>query len=393
MQCNPGCDGAIIEPDYKLLEDFLEKKFKPAFAPYIIGEKKTHFLYRIYMKRGITVLGLSGHNLDKLEQYELGWLVADEMGLMKRDLFMRAQARVNDNRAKRQRVGFAGVPYYGWPSDVFGGTKSPLRHMINASTLDNPTLSQETIDGLLDAVPARKKRSYIDGHFTPPGGSVHPGFSDRNFIDWPEYAQTFLTGVVLDWSPRAPHALFFQVLPAGTKTKALGRLNRTSAVVFDEIYEFVEDPITTPRLCEYVKAKRYPLKQAIGDPAGKAVEATSGESSRNQAQVSLRLPIEQPPKNMRGKSTRIEHVNLALEPLTGHPTLFVAKHMEQDKHPRALVPSFRSYSYKKDKDGRPVSEINEDGISEHSMDCIQYLVSVVLPTYERLTRPQPRSYI
>jgi len=393
MQCNPGCDGAIIEPDYKLLEDFLEKKFKPAFAPYIIGEKKTHYLYRIFMKTGITVLGLSGHNLDKLEQYELGWAVADEAGLMGRELFVRLNARVNDNRARRQRIGYAGIPRYGWLADTFAGEPSPLRHMSRASTLDNPTLAQETIDGLLDACPARMKPAYIDGLFVPPGGSIHPGFSDRNFIDWPEFDRLFLTGVVIDWSPRRPHVLFFQVIPAGSKIPALGRIARTSVVVFDEIYEFAEDPITTPRLCEYVKAKRYPLKQAIGDPAGGAVEATSGTSSRIQASESLRLPIESPPKNMSGKAVRIEHVNLALEPLTGLPTLFIARHMESDRHPMALVPSFRGYSYKKDKDGVPSSDINEDGITEHSMDCIQYLVSVVLPKYERLTGPQTRSYI
>lgn len=398
MQCNPGCDGGIIEPDYKLLEDFLEKKFIPAFKPYILGMKKTHFLYRIFMMRGITVLGLSGHHLDKLEQYEFGWMVADEVALMKRELFVRANARVNDNRAKRQRIGYAGVPHYGWTTDTFENTTSPLRHVIHASTYDNPTLSQETIDGLEDSCPANMRRSYIDGYPVAPGGAVHPGFGNRNFIEWPEYDKYFQTGCVIDWSPRRPHVLFFQVLPEGTQIEELrrylpnGRLQKTSAVIFDEIYAFRETVITTPLLCEYIKAKRYPLTIAIGDPAGKGTEATSGTNSMVQASQSLGLPIRIPPENMIGKIVRVEHVNLAIDPMVGFPTLFIAKHLEEDQHPRGVVSSFRSRSYPKAKDGEAISSIpKKDGISEHAMDCAEYLVAVLLPTRKRLVGPRARA--
>jgi len=389
---NPGCDGIFMAPIARFVREILYNLIRPALGPLVTGETRQDNI--LHLATGGRIIGLSAHDPQMLEHYTAAWAYIDEAAAMKEEIFAKMAGRVRDERAKHLRIGLTSVPYWCWLRDKFEGQTALDRTIMRLRTDDNTDLHPDAARHIRESTTARMAPCHLDGQWVTPGGTVHPGFGERNLIDWPEPVPTLLTGVVLDWSPRAPHATFFQVIPAGTKVKHLGRVNRLSVVIFDEIYDFPEDPVTTPRLCSYVKAKRYPLKQAIGDPAGKAVEATSGLSSRNQAQDALRLPIEQPPKNLSGKAARIEHVNLALEPLAGAPTLYVARHMANDQHPRAMVPSFRAYSYPKDKEGKPLSNIpNEDGITEHGMDTVQYLVSVVLPTYDRIAGPQTRSYI
>jgi len=405
MNFNPGCAGAILEPDYKMLEDFLENKFKPAFAPYILGEKRTHFLYRIFLKRDITVLGLSGHNLDKLEQFELAWLFADEAGLMKRDLFVRANARVNDPKAGRPRIGYAGTPKIGWMSDVFEGRDDDQRLCIHAKTTSNPYLTQEFVDGLHASCPKRLRAALMDGRFVPGGGVVYPEFDrSRHVIPWKysEYVRMAdgshsrpVVNIVIDWSPRRPHVLWIQRVPKGAIMPGGWEAKREISVIVDEIYPDGEhQSITVHRLCSMIKRRRppgydapWPVSEAVVDPAGKAEHATSGESEITQAENYLGIPI----LCRFGERIKvgIQHVQLALDPSVGHPFLLFSSYLDKNPDPtmghgeintrRAVLNAIEAYAYKEDRDGRLPDEPHDDDVTTHAMDDMRYHIRYYYP--------------
>lgn len=406
MNCNPGCDGAIVEPDYKMLEDFLENKFKPAFRPYIIGEKKTHFLYRIFMKRGITVLGLSGHNVEKLEQFELSWMGIDEAGLMKKDLFVRANARVNDSNARRQRIGFAGTPKMGWLSEIFEGRDDKQRKSIHINTEANPYLTQEFIQGLYASCPARMRPAYIDGRFIPVGDMVWAEFdSDQHIIPWDfdhdvriksGYTQEAPVNIVVDWAPRRPHVLWVQRAPKDTRMPGGWFTERETSVVIDEIYPDGRgrvSGITVKNLCSMI-AKRnnqrgYRVREGVMDPAGKAIQDTSGESEKIQAERNLGIPF----LARYGERIKVgvQHVQLALEPSMGHPFLFFAKSLENNSDPcmgygnseenknRSVLKAMTGYAYNEEKGGKLPDEPHHDDVFSHAADCVRYHIRYYYP--------------
>lgn len=409
MACNPGCKGAIIEPDYKMLEEFLEDKFKPAFKHLIVGERKTHNLYRIFMRNGITVYGLSGHNLDKLEQWELAWLFADEAGLMKRDLFLKANARVNDPNAGRQRIGYAGTPRVGWCSEIFSERDDEQRKTIHVNTEANPHLTAEFIKGLYAACPARLKASMIGGQFTAAGGSVYAEFDpDVHGIPWHCWTPSMNAGLVgdvemvdgsyskpvvnvaIDWAPRRPHVLWIQRVPKYTAMPGGWHTTREVSIVVDEVYpDGRHKSITVQRLCNIIKKrcppgsqKPWPVSEAVVDPAGVAAEATSGESEIIQAKKFLNLPI----MYRHGERVKVgvQHVQLALEPAIGHPFLFFSNALDSNPDPcaghgnpddnkeRAVKKAMQGYAYPEEKDGKVDDEPHHDHVFSHAADCVRY---------------------
>ncbi len=209
MADNPGSLGIIVEPTHQMTRDFIEYKFRRAFREYITGESRQDNM--IFLEGGRRVVYLSGKQIERLEQYEAAWLVGDEVGLMSRELLPRAVARVRDPRARRLRIGFAGTPHWGWLADEFQGRDDQHRRMIHVSSLDNPHLPKEYIDGLYDSCPASMAEAYIHGHFVPPGGSVYPEFDEgRHALPWSQPRPDLQTGVSIDWSARSPHVLFVQ---------------------------------------------------------------------------------------------------------------------------------------------------------------------------------------
>lgn len=383
MGLNPGCMGAIIEPDYKMLRDFINNKFRPAFAHMITGESKQDDL--IFLKDGVKVVYLSGHNIDKLEQYELGWLLADEVRLMNGELYMRANARVNDPSAIAPGVGFVGTPEFGWLSNTFAGQNDAQRRIIHIDTEANPYLTVEFLESLYASCPAHLAEAFIKGRFVPPGGSVYPMYSIRNQIPY-QFHKSFLSGCVIDWAPRTPHVLFYQLYFPGDVLAKVGPVKRTTAVVYDElILDGKFRAISTPELCRAIIGKGHRLDEVIADPAGKAAEATSGTNSLRQARLALGMAITIPPGNMKGIEAGVEHVSLALAPMAGAPTLYISNALTANRDPRAVHNAFSGYHYPKDKEGKPLDATPvKDGVSEHAMDDVRYLIVTKLPAIPRL---------
>ena len=390
----PETEGAVVLPTGKLLRNFIDGIIRPTWGPIVIDENKNDGI--LYLQGGRKLRYISGHVPQRIEAYTLCYAGVDEPGLMSSLVREKINARTRDPRATWLRKGYTGVPVWGWLRDVFDGQHTRKRYIMHCSTFDNDTLTDEGRESILSGCPAYKRQAYIYGHFVPTGSLVYQVFSEnpeRNLIDW-EYSKYHETIAIIDPGARMPHVLLAQVLPEGAELPGVGKLLRRAAVVFDEIIVGGPDMVvTTPQLCKYIRAKGYPLVRAIADRASRGVEATSGTNTYKQLRKELGIPIQTPPESMRSVRVGVEHVNLALAPMVGHPTLFFARHLADKRDARSAIPAMRAYAYST-SEGKPVSdEPVKDGITDHAMDCIRYLVTTVLPSIMRLTGPRVRSIL
>lgn len=413
MAANPGCRGGIIEPDYKMLDDFIETRFVPSFRPYIQKTERgkyytmRNFMYKIKFKNGSDVIGLSGHNLDKLEQYELGWCIIDEAGIMKRDIFVRANARVADPNARRPRLCFAGTPRLGWPADVFEDRDDDDRCSFHVSTERNKYLTRDYIDGLYNACPSRLRAALIGGQFVAMGDVVWPEFSEEHVIPWKferliKHRGGITTPAIvvcaIDWSPRRPHVLWIQRIPAGAIMPGGWIAKRDTSVVIDEIYPDGRfHSVSTHALCEMIQQRKAPdgmpyrLESVVVDPAGRAVQETSNLSNVIIAERMLKVPILYLP----GQSIMvgIQHVSLALGPSVGHPYLYFSDYLRRNQDPcagrgnpdddetkqRGVLRSMTGYAYEEGiKDRLPETPFH-DTVFSHAADALRYYVRFYHP--------------
>jgi len=380
MAMNPGAEGIIIEPDWLKVLDFIDYKFKPAFRDYIIYDSRG--TRTIFLEGGRKVRYLSGHQLDKLEQYQAAWLFADEVGLMKSALMPRAAARTRDpmRPPHLRRIGFAGTPHWGWLADAFDGRNDIDRRIIHTSSFDNPRLDNRALHAMLDSCPASMAKAYVHGHFCPPGGAVYGEIDPKvHLVDW-QYQKHFETGVSVDWGSRSPHILFFQIIPPRTKLSNGTITDRESAVVFDEIIlDGRTARIRTDDLLDEIAARRYQLKRACVDPTGFAQIEIASER--------LGIPINFIRRSKRVKVTvGIEHVSRMLRPYFGAPLLYFASSLAGNSNPRAVWNAMKSYSFKKDEDGKPLSEDPDQSTpAEHATSCVRYIAINYFPAVRPAT--------
>lgn len=375
---NPGCPGGFIEPDYKMCRDFVYNKIFPSMRDFITGESVRDSL--IYLKDGGSIRWFSGHNLDKLEQYDLAWLAGDEVGLMKGELVLKAAGRLRGGPAPF--ASFVGVAHYGWLKDKFEGKNDKFHKILHMSTMDNPYTSKIFKENLLANCPARLRPMYVDGQFVPPGGAVYAEFDESiHVVDW-QFRTDLQTGCAVDFSPFHPCVLYVQMLPKGFQ---LGnrKLVNGGMIIFDELHPDGSSfgGLTTERLGMLAKSKNYPLHFCCPDPAGKGTQATSGtnEIAILSQILNTRMVFTTNPK-LRLIENGIEHVQRMLAPLVGEPMLFFSSQLLNNHDPKAVLNAIRAYAYPKSKDGKPMdTEPVKDGISDDPMDCVRYLAINFFP--------------
>ena len=142
---------------------------------------------------------------------------------------------------------------------------------------------------------------------------------------------------------------------------------------------------TRPRRCPPGSNQPYPIKWAVVDPAGKAVQSTSGESEINQARKYLGVPV----LFLTGQRIKVgvQHVQLALDPVEGHPFLYFSKSLVDravDPVERSVINAMGGYSYPEAKDGKLIDEPVHDDVFSHAADCVRYYVAYFHPV-DRLT--------
>lgn len=378
----------MVLPTHRMHQEFIGSMLRPMLRDIIVGYNKQDGT--IHLPDGGRIVCLSGHRIERIEQYNAAWAAADEAGLMPRDLFTRLAARVRDERAINRRIAYAGTPIWGWLKDEFEGRDDENRRIIHASTRDNPFLPVDFIDNLQASCPARLARAYIEGHFVPPGGTVYAEFdSDTHVIKWDGKGGPIIASI--DWSPRVPHVIFAQMILDGTEIngRKLKKLQQgheyAGAVIFDEVVlDGQHVAITRETLLAEVLRRGYRLDHFVCDPAGGAVQSGTTITDIRQGVNMLGVPNRVP----RGAAARsiqvgLAHVQNMLAPMDKTPRLYLSRDMvERAKtyanhvRGRASINAIQSYGYPED-DTSPVPV--KDGVSDHFCDCLRYFVMVHFP--------------
>ncbi len=386
-----------IQPTHQLMNEWLETALLPSFKPIMrhhdIGRRVIHLPGRRRL------LYRSGHKPERLQLSNLASLYIDEPHLMPEMIFTNAVARARDARANI-RIGLTSLPKIGWLSKQFQDQHNSERLIIHGTTEQNKHLHSDYVRNLRRACPARMEKCYLGGQFVPAGGSVYGyewGEGERHIIPW-KYEPWIRTasgqqivsevGVIIDWSPRRPHVLWVQKVPPGVVLPNGVITKEEVGIVVDEIYPIGEyRAVTVRHLCEMIRRRcpqgskhAYPIKWAVVDPAGKAVQSTSGESEITQAEKYLDIPI----LYLTGQRVKIgvQHVQLVLDPVEGHPRLFFSKSLVDrvtDPVERSVINSMAGYSYPETKDGRLPDEPFHDDVFSHAADCVRYFVSYFYP--------------
>lgn len=386
----PGTAGMAIQPTHQLMNEWLEMALLPAFRHVI----RHHDIGRrcIHLPGNRRLLYRSGHKPERLQLSNLAWLYLDEPHLMSETVFSNAVARARDRRAKI-KIGLTSLPKIGWLSRQFQDQHDAERNIIHTKTEQNKYLHPDYIRNLRRACPRQMERAYLHGEFCPQGGSVYGyefGTGERHVIQWPARPYVHLKtgqqvatdiGVGIDWSPRRPHVLWFQHVPAGVEMPGGWVTQQEIGVVFDEIYPSGEyRPVTVRHLCKMIRERGHPIRWAIVDPAGKAVQATSGESEILQAEKYLNVPI----LYQHGQRIRvgIQHVQLALDPIDSHPVLWFSKSLVDNMQPpeeRSVVNALQGYSYPESKGDKLPDEPVHDDVYSHACDVVRYWVNYYHP--------------
>ena len=396
---NSGLTGIIMQPTHRMLREYLQSQFIPSFRSVIASHNKTDNVF--HMVDGSRVVGLSAHIPERIEMYNAAWAYLDEAGLMQRRIYERIQARVRVQAAGRLRVGITGTPHYGWLKDEFEGRDDHARRIIHVRTDANPYLHPDYYENLLASCPARLRRAYLEGHFVPPGGTVYPEFDhdvhrtafrgDRNLRTIPS----------IDWSPRTPHIITAQLLPAGYSVngRRLPLLDPRHdyagiAIVDEDVPDGSHAALTTRDLAARVVGSPWQYGgEYTCDPAGTAAEATSGMDNVRifTEQTGLRARYSKRTSD-RLIANGIDIVKWLLEPADGIPRLYIsdtvyekAAALPQHLRPRSIVNAIMGYAYPEAKDGKPViGNPVKDGVTDHAMDVLRYLSVIYFPS-ARLT--------
>lgn len=398
MQNPRGTSGMAIQPTFQLMNEWLETILLPAFAPLI----RHHDIGRrvIYLPGTRRLIYRSGNHPERLQLSNLSYLYIDEPHLMSELVFLNAVARARDIRTVSLRIGLTSLPKIGWLSRQFKDTDDAERRIIHVRTDQNKYLHPDYLRNLRRACPARMERCYLGGQFVPAGGSVYGyefGGGERHVIPWNFEPWIRMAngrqvvpdcGVSIDWSPRRPHVLFWQRIPAGVLMPGGWITSTEVSICVDEIYPIGEyRAITVRHLCDMIRRRcpqdsdrPYPIKWAVVDPAGTAVEATSGDSEINQAEKFLGIPILY--QTGRRVKAGVQHVQLALEPVEGHATLLFSKSLVDnvvDPVERSVISSVAGYSYPEATHGKAPDEPIHDDVFSHACDAVRYYIDYYHP--------------
>jgi hypothetical protein len=325
---------------------------------------------------------------------------------MKREIFLNAIARARDTRAENGdagglRIFLSSLPKIGWLSDEFDGRMDNERAHFKFRTGNNINLPKRYEARIRASCPKGMEACYLEGEFTAAGGNVYNMWKPTtHVIPW-RMASSALdhTGrriptplsFAIDWSPRRPHVLWFQHLPPGVRMPGNWITQRETSICGDEVYpDGTIQTVILKHLCDKLLRRGHaPMREVVSDPAGKAREATSGESEIIQANRYLGIPVHSLP----GQRVKlgVQHVQLALSPLEGRPYLYFAESLADNPDPtlgygdpeknrnRSVLVAMPGYAYPAEKDGAFPDEPHHDDVFSHAVDCVRYHVRWYYP--------------
>jgi PBSX family phage terminase large subunit len=262
---NAPIPGMYISPSHQLATKTIIETLKDicnrASINYTYNQQRSEFIFHNW--NGVLWFG-SGDKPDSLRGSNIAYAVIDEPFIQKRDVFNQMIARVRHPEAVKSQIFLTGTPeQLNW-GFALANDQSMDIGVVNASTLDNPHLSDDYKQSLLKAYSQEQIDAYVHGKFVNlTQGRVYKEFDrEQHVIERPDLKETGLEiGIAMDYNVDALTSIIFY--------KGNGWIH-----VFDEVrlknantYDMME-----------VLSKKYPQSVCYPDSSGSARRSSSVQS-------------------------------------------------------------------------------------------------------------------
>ena len=355
----------VVAPSYQLAE----KVFREVWHELITnqGVPTRRASYRdmfIETEWGSIFEGKSADNPPSLVGEGLDYLVLDEAAKQKATVWdMYLRPTLSDRKGKAL---FITTPEgYNWVYDKFLlGKKDEEWASFNSPSWENQYAYPEGLEDT-DLIEAKRNMAQevfeqeYGAMFTSFAGRVYPFDRTKDLGNFP-YQPTLPTYACIDFGFRMPAAAWFQVYTID----GIEHIN-----VIDEFIH--QERITTDDLinvCMTKKAK-YNVIASFGDPAGSAVQSSSGmgdiEKFRRNG-MNVRFVRD---KISRKLEVGISHVRSFIENADG------LRRLHLNNNCMGLAEDLENYRYPEHKEGKDLKEIPvKDGFHDHGCDMLRYFL-------------------
>ena len=187
---NSGRIGAVLEPTIDMAKRILVPEMIELLETFNVEYTyaKADKIFRIKCANGetSTVHVLSGENYTRLVGLNLAWWGVDEVDVISNidtcnDLFKTLMSRLRDKKANIRQGFFTSTPEgFHFLYDAFVKNAKEGRRLIKGRTEDNPHISNEFVQSLLEDYNEQQIKAYLEGEFVNlKSGTVYCNF-DRN---------------------------------------------------------------------------------------------------------------------------------------------------------------------------------------------------------------------
>ena len=170
-----GCTGIIIAPTYPMIVDIVVDVLKEILGPAIASESAGDMSFRLINGSRILMRSVSDHRqIDRLRGITASWCWAEEMAMLPDDYAWRVVMGTLREHHSFGRIWVTSTPRgKNWLYDRFVNTHNPMYSYIHASTHDNPFISHEYKQALVDDYGTGQwARQEIEGQFADMDGAL-----------------------------------------------------------------------------------------------------------------------------------------------------------------------------------------------------------------------------
>jgi hypothetical protein len=291
---------------------------------------------------------------------EVDVLVLAEAAQLKPEVWERyLRARIGPRRG---RVVFGTTPRgYNWVYDAFyvpASQGDPEYFAVTATIYDNPYHDPEDVEQARRTLSDAWFREQYLGEFTHFAGTVYADFSRADNVRDLDWEPDLETVAAVDFGYNTAVVLWCQVTSREDGTEELRVLD-----------EWVEHQVTTEAIAQHIAGHRWyqHLVAIYCDPAGESHSPQTGLTDVALLRQSLHRPVRWPRRpEDRGIRSGVDRVRSLIRSADGTRRLFV--------HPRCrrLIDDLEHYRYP--DTGSKLDEPLKDGVHDHTMDALRYLV-------------------
>ncbi len=352
--------GAVVAPTYTMIRDVilpLWRKILPAGSVTRFSRTQN----KLWLKNGSVVLFRSAEIPERLYGLTLDWFHIDEAAIVSRKVWDTLYSRV----ISRKGYGFITTTPNGhnWVWELYSNSCISTTF---AKTIDNPLIDPEEVERAKKLLDPKFFRQQYEASFEAYLGQVYDDFGEQNIShlalrpDLPVY-------LACDFGWRNPTAILWaQILENG------------DIYIFDEV---VESFMTPELIAQTIKGSSVKLPSGRAFKAkvdyDKISEIVTGFEAAQSRQEAGGLAIIDILRNLGIQKIRIISGSVARGVLmvrakilgaNGTPHIFVSPHCKR------LIADFRGYHYPENTKGTAFELPQKDGIHDHTMDALRYLV-------------------